>query len=321
MRTPTRLKILAAIVAILSATATAGPATAGSGDPALLTPVAQLDAALSCPASISSPGKTPILLVHGTFTNPQETWSWGYQRVLASKGYPVCTVTLPERAEVDLQVSAEYVVHSLRRMNALSGRKVSAIGHSQGGSLITWAMRFWPSLASLVDDAISIAGPMNGTGFGNAVCGVGSCPDTAHQLSIGSNWMTALTRAPLSEQFSFTSIGSYQDEVVYPAPRSTSFPGATNLFVQDVCATRVVGHLGLLSDAVAFALVTDALTHAGPASAGRVSGWTCWHGDYDGIDTVGRAELLNTAAAAVSAFLTLPYTSAEPALRDYAQAG
>ncbi|MER6969963.1 alpha/beta fold hydrolase [Nocardioides sp. NPDC000445] len=317
------LKRTAAILAVLFVTAvgvSSAPAAAHSG-PALQTPGTTLQQALSCTSGLSKATKTPILLVHGTFTTPSETWTWGYQRALSAKGHPVCTVTLPQRATIDMQTTVEYVVHAIREINDVSGREVSIIGHSQGGVLPTWALRFWPDLPDRVDDFVALAGPQNGTGFADALCAPSRCPDLMHQMVTGSKWMTALRRQSLDSSVSFTSIGSNSDEVVFPAPIATNFPGATNLLVQDVCPARVVGHIGMLSDAATFALVIDALTHTGPANETRVSRSVCLHSDYPGIDYAGRSSLLATGIAGLTAFATLPHTSHEPALRDYAVTG
>lgn len=316
-------RLLAVMAALaLSPLMTAAPsAHAADAGPPLETPIATLQDAVSCPVDIANPSKTPILLVHGTFSTPAETWSWGYERALRAKGYSVCTVRLPERALIDMQISAEYVVHAIRHMNETSGRKISIIGHSQGGVLPTWALRFWPDLAERVDDYIALAGPQNGTALANSLCAPGRCPEITHQLAAHSNWITALRRHPIDGAVSFSSLASYGDEVVFPQPGAAAFPGATRVMVQDVCPGRVVGHLSMLGDAAMFALVIDALTHAGPVEASRVSRTVCWRATYDELDPAGLSALLATGVAAVTAFVTLPYTDHEPLLREYAITG
>lgn len=312
--------IFAATAALMmSPLATAAPsASALDSGPPLETSTAALQQAVSCTTDINNPTKTPILLVHGTFTTPAETWSWGYARVLKVKGYPVCTVTLPERALIDMQTSAEYVVYAIRYMYETSGTKISIIGHSQGSVLPTWALRFWPDLTDRVDDYIALAGPENGTGLATALCAAGRCPDVTHQLVEGSNWITAMRWHRIDGPVSFSSLATYSDEVVFPQPSTAAFPGATRVMVQDLCPARPVGHLSMLGDAAMFALVMDALTHAGPVDVNRVSRMVCLKTTYDGLDPVGMSALVATGIAGVTAFVTLPYTDHEPALRDYA---
>ena len=55
-------------------------------------------------------------------------------------------MTYPDRGLGDSQISAEYVVHALRRIRAESGRKVAVIGHSQGVSVLA-GEAFGPSAA------------------------------------------------------------------------------------------------------------------------------------------------------------------------------
>ncbi len=43
---------------------------------------------------------------------------------------------------IDIQVSAEYLVYSIRTMYNISGYRINIIGHSQGGILPRFAFRF-----------------------------------------------------------------------------------------------------------------------------------------------------------------------------------
>ena len=63
-----------------------------------------------------------------------EQYDWTYLPLLSARGYDVCTVTYPDRGLGDMQVSAEYVVHALRRMHEATGRKVAVVGFSYRGS-------------------------------------------------------------------------------------------------------------------------------------------------------------------------------------------
>ncbi|MFJ9597926.1 esterase/lipase family protein [Streptomyces virginiae] len=110
------------MVAAIAAGLVFGGAGAAAADPVLSVPAATLDAALSCPASFSS-SKEPVLLVHGEGSNAAETWSWGIQESLTAAGFDVCTVDLPDHAIGDLQVSAEYVVGAVDRIEAAAGRR------------------------------------------------------------------------------------------------------------------------------------------------------------------------------------------------------
>ena len=66
-----------------------------------------------------------VLLVPGTATTPDTAFSWNHQPALEAMGWPYCTVELPESAMADAQVSAEYIVHAIRQMARVSGRRVA----------------------------------------------------------------------------------------------------------------------------------------------------------------------------------------------------
>src|SRR4029077_8443942 len=81
-------------------------------------------------------------------------------------GNPVCYVDFPFRTTGDVQVSAEYLVYGIRRMEKKSKRKIAVFGVSQGGLLERWALTYWPSLRKGVADVISVAGTQHGTTVG-----------------------------------------------------------------------------------------------------------------------------------------------------------
>ncbi|MEV6108359.1 alpha/beta fold hydrolase [Streptomyces sp. NPDC051940] len=314
------LAALAALPVLLLGAAV--PASAGGSGPALNTPAATLNAALSCSANLANATRTPVLLIHGTSSTPQESWSWGYQRALGMEGYPVCTVTLPERSGINVTVQAEYVVNAVRSMYGTSGRKIAMLGHSQGAFYPLWVLRFWPDLAAKVDDAVALAGPLDGAAAGNVLCVTGSCPEVGWQLRQGSDTIAALRRAPLPAGPAYSSIATYNDEIVFPQPSTARMPGVTTSMIQDVCPLRVVGHAGLLADAVGYALFKDAITHTGPADADRVSGLTCFAGTFDNVDLLAApANIFVTGAYFALNTLTAPKVGSEPPLPAYALNG
>jgi pimeloyl-ACP methyl ester carboxylesterase len=304
-----------AVVALLAPRpVAAGPA--GDG-PALSVPQAQLAASLSCPAEFS-PWLDPVLLVHGTATNSRDSWSQNYSHVLPARGFSVCTVDLPDRALDDIQVSTEYVVNAVRTIAAASGRRVDVIGHSQGTLEMRWALRWWPDMASLVDDFISLAGPHHGASGAEQVCFTGSCAPAVQQMRPPSHFLAALNRGDETPgDVDYTSIFSSNDELVQP-PRSAMLDGAVNIFVQELCPGRPVHHGALLYDAVVFALVNDALTHEGPAGPARFDAATCTQAWMPGMaePVTTNVVLYGPAFAAVLAHSTV---AEEPPLAPYAR--
>lgn len=315
------LRLAALISALAAVVVFPLPASAAAdAGPPLQTPVSELRAALSCPADLEDAAKTPVLLIPGTAEAPEHVYSWGYQKALREEGRPVCVIkALPGQGVGDIQTTAEYAVYAIRQMNDVAGRKVSVIGHSQGGLLAAWALRFWPDLPARVDDVVSLASPYSGSGFADVTCAVGVCPAFAWQFRPGAAWVDALTRAPLPEGPALTSIGSRTDELIWPAPAATAYPGEVNVMVQEVCPLRAPGHMTLLADATAYALVQDALTNPGAADADRVGRSSCGQVVFDGVDVPGMTRLLGLAGGLAEAVLTAPYTTSEPPLRAYAR--
>ena len=95
-------------------------------------------------------------------------------RSLTARGIPWCGLSMPDHAQNDIQVAGEYLVHAIRRIHRLSGRRVAVMGHSQGGMSMRWALRFWPDTRAMVDDVIGFAGSNHGTGSGG-------CPTAARR--------------------------------------------------------------------------------------------------------------------------------------------
>lgn len=302
-----------------SARADTTPATAGtlSASPAVQ-PV------VTCDANVGD-GRKTVLLVHGTATNAQETWSWNWERSLPLIGYGVCSIDLPNRELTNLVGSADYVAAAARIVYAKSGRKISLLGHSQGGTLVTWVAKFFPEVAARTDDVISLAGDFGGTALLTPTCLDGACPDISWQLSLGSRHLEALVRAPFPTGPSFTSIYSTGDEVVFPQPTGSTLPGASNASLQDVCGVRPIEHGGILADSVAYTLVKDALDNAGPTRLSRIPLTTrlaaCASVQQPGADPLGYVNFVPTILSLTHGLALggQPDAPSEPALPAYAE--
>lgn len=280
-----RIATLAALAAtaLLSACGGSASGEAGIAEPPLETDVAKLDAALDC-TEFTHPDKPPVLLVHGTFTAGFEQYEWTYKPLLVERGYDVCTVTYPDRGLGDMQVSAEYVVHALRRIHAESGRKVAVIGHSQGVAVPRWAIKWWPSARDAVDDFVMQAGP----NYGISIAALGSLPllpalvglpEVFYQFGGNSAFMQATNRGDQTPgDISYTAMYTQFDELVRPVETAMIEPGmnnpkVTNILIQDICPGRIVEHVTIgLVDRVAFELALDAIEHPGPADVERAGG-------------------------------------------------
>jgi triacylglycerol esterase/lipase EstA (alpha/beta hydrolase family) len=298
--------------------------------PALSVPADRLRAALTCTPNVAGARREPILLVAGTGHTPRSNFSWNYMRAFDAAGRPWCAVTVPGNSMGDIQVAAEYVVYALRRVHALSGRKVDVLGWSQGGMSPRWALRFWPDTRALVDDLVGLAPSNHGT-IDAQVC-VAVCPDAFWQQRATSAFTAALNSG--AETFAgidYTVVYTRLDEVVIPNADSrygssslrTGDGARTNVATQDVCPLSTADHLALGSyDAVGYAVAMDAVDNPGPASPARISRSVCTKLFHEGVSpltfTLDLAGFTTATAANIAAY---PQSAAEPGLRPYVFAG
>ena len=299
--------------------------------PALAVAPEKLDDALDCTAGVGNASRPPVLLVPGTTLTAEENFSWNYERAFAAADRPYCTVTLPNHAMSDIQVSAEYVVAAIRAMHERSGQRVAVVGFSQGGMIGRWALRFWPDTRSDVAEVIGIDPSNHGTLDAYPVCAAAGCAPAFWQQQTLSAFTTALNSG--AETFAgidYTQMWTPTDEVVVPnlgpRPSSALTTGAgrrANISTFDVCPGHVAEHLSMGSfDAVAYALVIDALDHDGPAKASRIDRAACLRPYHEGVDPVTfPAHLASYTAGAAAQVALYPHVLAEPALKPYVLGG
>jgi hypothetical protein len=285
------LAVLAAVLAMPAAAdaAFAPPDTPG---PPLSVPRAKLASALDCSGGVKRASRAPVLLVPGTTLSPEVEYSWNWEPALSRLGWPYCAVTLPNDAMSDIQISGEYVVYAIRRMHARSHRRVDLIGHSQGGMLPRWALRFWPRTRGMVDDVVGLSPSNHGTVDAIPACSAG-CAPAFWQQRTGSNFLRALNSYQETFQgISYTNAYTRTDEVVVPnlgPAASSSLRGGggkiANIAIQDVCPADPAEHLAIGTyDNTAYVLAIDALSHRGPANPRRVPGSACNHPFMPGVD-------------------------------------
>ena len=273
-------------------------------------------------AGLTANTGTPVLLIHGTDSNSVQSWATTYVPALSQAGFDVYTLDLPARALDDIQLSAEYTAEAIRHINAQTGRKLSIVAHSQGGLEPRWALRFFPDLAGKVDDVISLGTPQHGTEIANANCLPG-CPPSNWQMAVDSGFLAALNRDGTETPggASYTSLYSANDELVQPqAPESTSaLAGASNVLVQSVCPNHPVEHVALMRDPVVYALVLDALTHAGGADPSRIDPGVCAQAVIPGVDPVAQFKAEYWYGYSFTDDAANYNVTEEPPLRDYAK--
>lgn len=323
---------MAGIAAVFAGTAPAQAAGAGfapvDAPGAEIRPSADdIAASLRCTADVDRPQRDPVLLLAGTTIDTTENFAWNHVPALKAIGAPVCTSDLPGRLADnmgDIQLRGEYVVGAIREIHRRSGRRVALLGHSQGGMVGRWALRWWPDVRPMVSDVIGMAPSNHGTDAARFLC-TSECPEAFWQQRTGSDFLRGLnSRQETFAGVDYTSIYTRNDEVVVPpSGAALSGPGAiTNVPVQEICPFNGAEHLIVgTTDAVAWALVRDALDHDGPADPARVDRRACEVPFMPGVDP---ATVLTDAAAAGTALgttaLRSPRVGREPALRCYTTA-
>ncbi|MGZ6717496.1 MAG: esterase/lipase family protein, partial [Solirubrobacteraceae bacterium] len=310
------------MVLLLAAAAAAAYAPPDRPGPPLSVPTAKLAAALTCTGRLAGAAHEPVLLVPGTSLNPATDYGYGWEPALRGLGWPYCTVTLPGNAMGDIQIAGEYVVYAIRTMHAAYGGRIDVVGHSQGGMVPRWALRFWPDTRSMVDDLVGLSPSNHGTLDAIPACAQ-SCAPAFWQQRSDAGFIAALNS--FQETFpgiSYTSIYTDTDEVVVPnfgPAASSSLSGGggavTNVAIQSVCPNDVTEHLGIgIYDNTAYQIALDALTHPGPADPSRVATTVCLNPLMPGIDPgTFAADYASTVASVAATVASSPRTTSEPA--------
>lgn len=348
MRAILRLLVPALSAVALGASLAVGGGAAGASGgyapldrpgPALSVPAATLRAALSCHGSFTANSLEPVLLNPGTGVTPDQNFSWNYERAFAAQGRPWCALTMPYHTLGDIQTAGEYLVYGIRTEYAMGHRKIAVLGHSQGGMSMRWALRFWPDTRPLIADVIGMAGDNHGTTVPiPCKMGVTTCTPAVWQQLAGSRFIAALNSgAETFPTVSYTEIYSHTDEVVQPDSNDahatsavTPGPNVTNVATQNICPLDLDEHLLIGTiDPVTYALVMDALTHAGPAKPSRISMAVCLQLYQPGVNPLTVAPYLQMLSAVPGLasvplpdanLVGAPQVASEPALRCYTTA-
>jgi hypothetical protein len=291
--------------------------------------VSKLAAALQCSGSLRGASHPPVLLVPGTSLNPSTDYGYGWEPALTQLGWPYCAVTLPGNAMGDIQVAGEYVVYAIRTMYAAYGARIDIVGHSQGGMVPRWALRFWPDTRAMVDDLVGLSPSNHGTLDAIPACAQ-SCAPAFWQQRSDAAFIAALNSD--QETFpgiSYTDIYTNTDEIVVPnlgPAASSSLSGGggaiANVAIQQVCPADLTEHLGIgIYDNTAYQLALDALTHPGPADPSRVAVTACLSPLMPGVDpSTFAADYAQTVASVAATVASAPRTTAEPPLACYVTA-
>jgi triacylglycerol lipase len=296
--------------------------------PRITIPQRKLDKSVSCNGRLAKTHRSPVLLVPGTFATAKVNWSWNYKKTLPTRGEVACTVDLPDVGAGDIQQSTEYIVSAIRTMAKRSDHRVAAMGQSQGGLEIRWALRWWPDIRHDVSDVIMLATPNHGAEYSNQHCtDANVCSASLYQMRSDSNFLAKLNgHRQAIGHVPYTAIVTTADHVfVLPDQGRLDGPASqvSNIAVQDVCPDDEIDHQGLAYDGPTYAIVRDALNHPGPARASRLGPSACRRVTMPGTT-------LDQAQAVVSSYLATlaqllgpdgPKAPGEPKLACYAEPG
>jgi triacylglycerol esterase/lipase EstA (alpha/beta hydrolase family) len=245
------LTLICAAALVLSPAAAAAPSPPGSND-------------ANCKPTSVHP--YPVVLVPGTFEN-QSMWATVAPQIKAA-GYCVFSLDYGNNATGDISTSAGELGSFVDQVLSETGAsKVDLVGHSQGGMMPRYWMRF-DGGASKVDDLVGIAPSNHGTTNPLAAPAGSFCPACAQQ-AVGSPFITNLNAGGDTQSGpSYTIISTRYDEVVTPfTSQALNGPSnqVTNVVLQNKCPLDVSEHLTIPDEAVTLRWVLNALGRNGPA--------------------------------------------------------
>ena len=227
----------------------------------------------------------PVVLVHGTFENMNDNWQ-AASPLLANHGYCVFAFnyggTSPAadfQGTGDIAAAAGQLASFVTRVLAATGApKVDIVGHSQGGMMPRYYLKFLGGAAKVqtlvglspsnhgttIDGLTTLTQYLGLAGVFNVILGT-SCQACVEQET-GSPFLAQLNSgAATVAGVSYTVIETRNDEVV--TPYTSAFltgPAVTNVTVQNQCPLDQSDHLEIAYDPVALADMLNALDPASP---------------------------------------------------------
>lgn len=271
-----RTRVLGATVAVLAGVALlamSAPAYAASSTSSV--PVLAGANDFNCRPSAAHP--FPVVLVHGTFANAS-TFS-SVAPMLAGAGYCVFALNYGCQALGPVVCATGLIEESAGQLSAFVDRVLSAthasrvdmVGHSQGGMMPRYYLKFLGGAAK-VHRLIGLAPSNHGTtvdglqALASALAGLVNCDACLEQLS-GSAFLTRLNNGgDTVAGVGYTVIETRFDEVVTPFRSAfLTGPAVTNILLQDHCVVDFTGHVGIVNDPNADGWVLNALDPSAPA--------------------------------------------------------
>jgi triacylglycerol esterase/lipase EstA (alpha/beta hydrolase family) len=234
----------------------------------------------SCKPSQAHP--RPVILVHGTFADMSDSWQ-ALSPLLANNGYCVFALNYGANGHSgkfgiygigEIARSAEELSTFVKRVLAATGAsQVDLVGHSQGGMMPRYYLKFLGGAAK-VHTLVGLASSNHGTTLdgltvltkllpGGNMFVATRCPACEEQEA-GSAFLTKLNAGgDTVPGVSYTVIQSANDEVVTPYT-SAFLTGSNvkNILLQNQCALDHGEHLSMPYDHIADADILGALDPA-----------------------------------------------------------
>ncbi|KUM71189.1 lipase [Streptomyces curacoi] len=210
----------------------------------------------------------PVVLVNGTFKTSYENWLT-LSPALADAGYCVFSFDYGDLATAPVADSAAELRDFVNAvLGATGARKADIVGHSQGGMMPRYYVKFLGG-ATKVDDLVGIVPSNHGTTHPLAlVAGATLCPSCVDQTA-GSDFLQQLNSAPEAPVGpDYTAIATEYDEVVLPYTSSfLDGPASyvTNVTLQDRCPLDLTEHDQAPKSPLVRQWVLNALGRGGPA--------------------------------------------------------
>jgi pimeloyl-ACP methyl ester carboxylesterase len=199
----------------------------------------------------SSAHPDPVILVNGTFANQDDNWQ-AASPLLANHGYCVFTfnyggssASSVVQGTGDIAASAGQLASFVTRVRAATGAaKVDLVGHSQGGMMPRYYLKFLGG-ASYGNKLVALA-PSN---HGTTLDGLTALVAAFGAAGLVNGALNALCTACVEQEAGSAFL---------------SGPGITNITLQNQCALDQSDHLEIAADPVALADVLNALDPAHP---------------------------------------------------------
>jgi pimeloyl-ACP methyl ester carboxylesterase len=255
-------------------------------------------------ASCSSPGRLPLILVHGSWESEGTNWA-AAAPLLHNAGFCVYTFNYGGNPHDvmngygPIATSAGQLGAFVDKVRAATGStQVDLIGHSQGGMMPRYYIKFGHSYTgdsfgagtSKIRRLVALAPSNHGTtlsGIADLGKVLGLLPafavsqPAAIDQTIGSAFMNKLDTCPnglpsadicAGDQVQYSVLETDGDQIVTPytnaflKPNPAAKGSLTNITVQSGCALDRSEHLALTYDSYAYGLVLTELGIADPSS-------------------------------------------------------